>query len=104
MASNISNEVLLLFWQFTIKTLEEIDVVSNQNLSIEMFLIRLIHLREISNFNQPKEEDNLNEASQKKIKLEDDLFNNNKKTIGQMKNIVQEKSKSEKICPGSRRN
>ena len=97
MASNISNEVLLLFWQFTIKTLEEIDVVSNQNLSIEMFLIRLIHLREISNFNQPKEEDNLNEASQKKIKLEDDLFNNNKKTIGQMKNIVQEKSKSEKI-------
>ena len=36
---------LLLFWQFTIKTLEELDIVSNQNLSIEMFLIRLIHLK-----------------------------------------------------------
>ena len=48
-SKDISNETLLLFWQFTIKTLEEIDIVSNQNLSIEMFLIRLIYLKEISN-------------------------------------------------------
>ena len=33
--------------QFTIRTLSELDVVSNQNLSIEMFLLRLIHLIEI---------------------------------------------------------
>ena len=31
-AQNISNETLLLFWQFTIKTLGELDIVSNQNL------------------------------------------------------------------------
>ena len=36
--------ILILFWQFTIKTLNELDIVSNQNLSIEMFLIRLIYL------------------------------------------------------------
>ena len=40
---NISNKIdqntLLLFWQFTIKTLGELDIVSNQNLSIEMFLL-----------------------------------------------------------------
>ena len=42
----LSNEIepntFLLFWQFTIKTLNELDIVNNQNLSIEMFLIRLI--------------------------------------------------------------
>ena len=38
-----------MFWQFTIKTLEELDVVSNQHLSIEMFLIRLIHLKGFKN-------------------------------------------------------
>ena len=96
MANDISNEILLLFWQFTIKTLEEIDIVSNQNLSIEMFLIRLIHLRKISNFNRI--EDDLDENNKKKeIKLEGDLFNVNKKTINQIKNVVQEKNKSEKL-------
>ena len=46
---DINNEVLILFWQFTIKVLEELEIVSNQNLSIEMFLIRLMHLKGISN-------------------------------------------------------
>ena len=40
----IDAEILILFWQFTIKTLGELDIVSNQHLSIEMFLMRLIHL------------------------------------------------------------
>ena len=48
-SKSISNETLILFWQFTIKTLEELDIVSNQHLSIEMFLIRLIHLKSIKN-------------------------------------------------------
>ena len=37
--------VLILFWQFTIKTLGELDIVSNQHLSIEMFLLRLMYLK-----------------------------------------------------------
>ena len=35
---------VILFWQFSIRTIEELDIVSNQNLSMEMFLIRLIHI------------------------------------------------------------
>ena len=46
-SKKIDNKTLILFWQFTIKTLSELEIVSNQNLSIEMFLLRLIHLREI---------------------------------------------------------
>ena len=48
-SNEIDNQVLILFWQFTIRTIEELDIVSNQNLSIEMFLIRLLHLTTMKN-------------------------------------------------------
>ena len=48
-SNDIENQVLILFWQFTIKTLDELDIVSNQNLSVEMFLVRLVHLSGIKN-------------------------------------------------------
>jgi DNA polymerase-3 subunit gamma/tau len=44
-SDNVDSEVLILFWQFTIQTLGELDIVSNQHLSIEMFLLRLIHIK-----------------------------------------------------------
>ena len=105
-ASNIKNETLLLFWQFTIKTLEEIEIVSNQHIAMEMFLIRLIHLKGISNFSGVKlDNENMNETSinqesennnKSKKKIDEELFDSKSKTIGQIKNIVQEKKLTEK--------
>ena len=43
-SDNLDNKTLILFWQFTIKIMSELEIVSNQNLSIEMFLLRLIYL------------------------------------------------------------
>ena len=104
-SKDISNETLLLFWQFTIKTLEEIDIVSNQNLSIEMFLIRLIYLKEISNLTDLiSESENItevikNQTIEKNLpnnqNLKDDLLNVKNKTIGQIKNVEQEKKQTE---------
>ena len=104
-SKDISNETLLLFWQFTIKTLEEIDIVSNQNLSIEMFLIRLIHLKEISNLTDLiSESENItevikNQTIEKNLpnnqNLKNDLLNVKNKTIGQIKNVEQEKKQTE---------
>ena len=97
-SQNIDDEILILFWQFSIKTLGELDIVSNQHLSIEMFLIRLIHLKGIgSNSSINYKDINLtNEKSiQKSItkKKDEDLFEIKDKvdTIDQMKNVVQEK-------------
>ncbi len=97
-SQNVSNETLILFWQFTIKTLEELDVVSNQHLSIEMFLIRLIHLKSIKNVSKIYPENNELNENNKKILLSskkesNDLFGikDNAQTIGQIKNIAQEK-------------
>ena len=104
-SKDISNETLLLFWQFTIKTLEEIDIVSNQNLSIEMFLIRLIYLKEISNLTDLiSESENItevikNQTIEKNLpnnqNLKNDLLNVKNKTIGQIKNVEQEKKQTE---------
>ena len=99
-SQNIDNEILILFWQFTIKSLEELEMVSNQHLSIEMFLIRLIHLKSVKN-NSNNHTENIPIAKeitkqtpllQKKLE-DDDLFGIKDKleTIGQMKNIAQEK-------------
>ena len=99
-SKKINSETLILFWQFTIKTLEELDVVSNQHLSIEMFLIRLIHLKgfkNISNINYENitpNNENISHPSRSQKEENKDLFGIKDKagTIGQMKNIVQEKN------------
>ena len=87
-SDNVDNQVLVLFWQFTIRTLEELDIVSNQNLSIEMFLMRLMHL--ISS--KPNNDDDSKKDSLSKSIEKNDLVSNFKsESIDQMKNIFQEK-------------
>ncbi|NMN67499.1 DNA polymerase-3 subunit gamma/tau [Candidatus Pelagibacter ubique] len=99
-SKKISNETLILFWQFAIKATEELDIVSNQHLSMEMFLIRLIHLKSIKNTDNnvhqspQKTNDNIARTSLLKKNEGEDLFEIKDKaeTIGQMKNIAQEKN------------
>ncbi len=102
-SKKIDTKVLLNFWQFTLKTLEEIDLVSNQNLSIEMFLVRLIYLSHITqNSNESLKMDHSNNKSAE-LKLNEektfenkDANENTNKTVSQIKNIFQEE-KSKKI-------
>ena len=101
LSNQVDVETLITFWQFSIKSLEELNIVSNQNLSIEMFLIRLIHLKEI-----PKLEELLNskETSQDKTsskktetlsniknEIKKDIIKETNQSTDQIKNIIQEK-------------
>ena len=92
---NISNQiqpdVLILFWQFSIKSLEELDIVSNQHLSIEMFLIRLMHLSSVKQIKQLDTKPN-QENSTSKIEIKTET-----KIIDQIKNISQEEKKNPEI-------
>ena len=97
-SSKINPKTLLIFWQFTIKTLDELEIVSNQNLSIEMFLIRLMYLQNISkekditinrSYDEISQSDIDKSINQKIIKSSDNLEIKNK-TISQIKNIFQE--------------
>ena len=94
-SKKIDTRTLIMFWHFTIKTLEEIKVVSNQNIAIEMFIFRLMYLKSFSSdeltFKQENTSNNNNNLkSEKKI--------NNLRTVNQIKNIVQkeEEEKSNK--------
>ena len=90
LSESIDNKNLMLFWQFTIKTLNELDIVSNQNLSIEMFLLRLIYLTGINEDKilEKKKNNQFNEKIRSTEIVNDEVSNPNK-TINQIKNISQ---------------
>ena len=67
MVKNIDNKDLILFWQFTIRTIEELDIVSNQNLSIEMFLIRLIYINSIKHDDHSERNNDHQKSIEKKV-------------------------------------
>ena len=84
--SNATNpEEVILFWQFTIKTINELDLVSNQNLSVEMFLIRLMYLKGIKSKNETFKNSEIRIKSENKRNPDKPLS-----TVEQIKNIAQE--------------
>ena len=89
-ANEVSDETLILFWQFTLKTLGELEIVNNQNLSIEMFLIRLMYLK--SSTIKEHSPLSVDKIDQLKKKADEEIIVNEKKneTISQVKNISQE--------------
>ena len=88
-SSQVDAEVLILFWQFAISSLEELDIVSNQHLSIEMFLIRLMHL---SSIKSKKTHDlNMDESLESAAVPKQTDIENVTEVIDQIKNIAQEK-------------
>ena len=44
-SKNLNNQDLGLFWQLTIKTIEDLKTVSSEKVALEMFLIQLMHVK-----------------------------------------------------------
>ena len=85
MSEKLDAHTLLLFWQFTIETMDEVNIVNDPNLSVEMFLIRLLYLKG----NQTKTD--IPESNQNnKI---DNNFEKKKIAVNQLKSSSQEKQK-----------
>ena len=59
-SKNIDMQDIGLFWQLTIKTIDDLRIVGNENLTLEMYVMQLIHLK---NLEDKKETTNLNESS-----------------------------------------
>ena len=91
-SSKVENRVLILFWQLTIKTISELEIVSNQNLSIEMFLIRLMYLVSAKFKSENKKDDLQITDKQDNENFEIKTNFKNNETINQIKNITQEKN------------
>ena len=41
-----------LFWQFTLKTIEDLSLIGNENLVLEMYVMQLIHLKSMGETNE----------------------------------------------------
>jgi DNA polymerase-3 subunit gamma/tau len=102
-SKDIDMKTLIVFWQFILKVVEELSVVSNPILSIEMLVVRLIHLKDMPDYenliislkNKNVDEINLdnNEMIEKKNKKK---FTNEENPItkiskDQIKNTIQTK-------------
>ena len=81
-SKKLNSKDLILFWNLTINVIDELDIVSNQNLSVEMFLIRLIYLKDFKK-KEIEEPEIKNINHEKKISI-------NTGTIDQIKNISQQ--------------
>ena len=99
-SNQVNSEVLILFWQFAISSLEELDIVSNQHLSIEMFLIRLMHLSSIKLKKNLDKEDS-NDALDNKTSIDEDkqTIEDSPRIIDQIKNIAQEEKYKPEVKP-----
>ena len=86
---NLNSETLILFWQFTINTLGELDIVADQNISVEMFLIRLLHIKSIK---MKDYEDRGNVHIKQDEKKLETKIQKKQDPINQIKSVVQEKS------------
>ncbi len=88
----VNPNAILLFWEFTLKTLKEINFVANPNLLVEMFLIQLTFLKK-KNLIQNDQQNEINKTPLKNIDAKNTI---NNEAISQIKNITQEEKKIEK--------
>ena len=96
-SKNVHMKDIGLFWQLTIKTIDDLKIVSNENLSLEMFIMQLLHLKNIDEVKEmddtlnvkPKIQENLQGEKIEDKKVETSFTN---KTKNQLKSTNQIKT------------
>ncbi len=96
-SKNVDMKDIGLFWQLTLKTIDDLKIVSNENLSLEMFIMQLLHLKNIDEFKEmddtlnvkPKIQENLQGEKIEDKKVETSFTN---KTKNQLKSTNQIKT------------
>ncbi len=84
---------LVVFWQFIVKMLEEMAIVSNPILSLEMLAVRLIHLKDMPSYEKVINTLNANNENEKDNTTVD--INKNKKTFSNEENEKNNISKNQ---------
>ena len=98
-SKNLDLQALSLFWQLTIKTIDDLRIVGNENLILEMYIMQLVHIMGIDdkkeNLYQSQVFDSSysKKADPKKLNEENIEPDYSNKVKNQMKNTNQVKSK-----------
>ena len=87
-SKNIDMQDIGLFWQLTIKTIDDLRIVGNENLTLEMYIMQLVYLKKIDERKEFSNiENNTNNISSEKLvgkKTNDKSLKTN--TTNQIKN------------------
>jgi DNA polymerase-3 subunit gamma/tau len=49
-SQNLNMEDLGLFWQLTLKTIEDLKIISSESIALEMYLMQMIHIKSIEDY------------------------------------------------------
>ena len=104
-SKDVSSTTIIIFWQFILKGLDELSIVTNQILSLEMLLIRLIHLKDMPSYDAVLDSINNNSSNpiEEKINHVDSPKTNvnekNKISKNQIKNTIQIKPELRSLEP-----
>ena len=113
-STGVSVDDIGLFWQFTIKTIDDLRIVSDEEITLEMYIMQLLHLKgiktslidkstdEVSSSNISKkeilkEEESLKEQSSLKIKSQLKNTEQIKTSLSEQPKLKDEKSIKVKI-------
>jgi DNA polymerase-3 subunit gamma/tau len=94
-SKNIDMQDIGLFWQLTIKTIDDLKIVGNENLTLEMYIMQLVHLKNIETTKEiPNNIENNGNLKQKSLAgentKEENLENNlSTQVTNQLKNTDQ---------------
>ncbi len=94
-SKNIDMQDIGLFWQLTIKTIDDLRIVGNENLTLEMYIMQLVHLKNLEEKKEKDENDKslINPESYSEKKIDEIKSNeNNNKVKNQLKNTNQIKT------------
>lgn len=95
-SKDISMSTLIVFWQLILKVIEELSICSSQILSLEMLIVRLIHLKGIPSFEDTLEllkKDNLGKTDENNNTTIN--LNNDKKKFLDEENEITKASKDQ---------
>ena len=102
-SKNLNTQDLAIFWQLTIKTMEDLKTLSSEQSALEMYLIQLMHIKDIEDHDSiegSNSENNIEQTvSKKKIEennLEQNLINPAKQQMKSVEQIKVLKEKNEK--------
>ena len=110
-SKNIDMQDIGLFWQLTIKTIDDLRIVGNENLTLEMYIMQLVHLKKLDDKKETeidqtairKNQDNfpekkiINPTSEANLtnKIQNQLKSTNQIKTNPIKNINNKNNKSE---------
>jgi len=71
-SKNIDMQDIGLFWQLTIKTIDDLKIVGNENLTLEMYIMQMVHLKNIDDKKIILKDNTI----EKNIEIKDNLIGN----------------------------